>query len=97
MCFDQSSDKCMFVKIYLNLKLFNKLYYVIPGDLIIFSHLLVKAIGEVMFLESTNETEVFTAKDFKHQKFDNCRKILEDIKKDAFNENFEKWNRSVIL
>ena len=63
--------------------------------MIIFSHLLVKTVDEVVFLESTNETEVFTTEDFKHQKFDNCRKIIQEIQRDMFHENFEKWNREL--
>ena len=94
---DSSTDETIFLKLYLNKKMRQVLENIIPGDVIIITQLMIKSSFDTKaFLESTNETNIFTSKDFANQKFKSCTQIIKLLQKDCLHFNFNKWDQRLI-
>ena len=88
---DQSTEKTIYVKLYLDLKNRTKLSKIIPGDLILLTQLLPKLENDQVYCLSTNETSIFSQTDFSNEEFSNCSVLINSLKNDLFKKNIETW------
>lgn len=90
---DDTTNTILYIQTYLNKQNREKLSnYVVPGDILLLTNLIIISDqGKVLYLTTSNETQLFISPDFDHPKFDNCRERLSNIKTDSTKINLEKW------
>ena len=89
---DNTTGKAIFVKLYLKLPALHKLSKIIPGDLVMFTNLMIHEVNGILtHLESSNETSIFTDEDFKSAKFYNCKRWIENLRKSVLYTHLNEW------
>ena len=82
----------LLIKLYLNKKQIDELSLICPGDVILITHLLTKIQNNrLQFLESTNETCIFSQKELKSEKFFELSTSIESLKNNILLKDLTKW------
>ena len=83
----------MMIKLYLSYSQIKQLSGIVPGDIILITHLLTRSgpYGKLKFLESTNETTFFFGEDLSNFRFQSISNQISNLKQKILIENVQEW------